>query len=541
MRTIGDLYEAYMSEEKNFPDSSYFYGSLPKTHLNAVETALTREKLSFDSNKMSKLKQILTKHHEKLGLLTPKVASNISQMDNGIILAGQQATIFGGVGIIANKIAAVVNLSDISKEMEKQLVPMFLVNTHDGVQPEITTIHLPNFQTSASKSIISSSSIEGCALNTIRSNDYQWLKNSINVITNIFNEFKSSISDKSIQKLFSERVSHITSFIRETYRSSLTLGEWVTLIWGVQANILNDWGVIFFPSSNPKIRELLFEGYYPFLHSRNEYIKEFNRASAKIESLGFHPTTARKDSNYSPFFYECPNDGYRVNLRCIEEKDVLTFQGKCPIDKSNYNFSADKNNLDLSSLSLYLSPRLDTNQAQLQSILPVYIRVSGPGEMNYNAQVIPAVRKIGIQLPTYMKYTRVLYNTPWIEKVAKDPQLLQYSLFQGDFFKHLGTAAKARRKNDIELGKDAWSSITKDILVKKDELKKVNLAQNNLIEKYKSWQFGMYNVNHHWQEVSWPWFVMANVTGLHDYLASYRRFYSKISRIGGIGYINSNL
>jgi hypothetical protein len=74
-----------------------------------------------------------------------------------------------------------------------------------------------------------------------------------------------------------------------------------------------------------------------------------------------------------------------------------------------------------------------------------------------------------------------------------------------------------------------------------DELKKINLTQNNLIEKYKSWQFGMYDVNHQWQEVSWPWFVMASVTGLQDYLASYRRFYSKISQVGGIGYINSNL
>ncbi len=541
MRTIGDLYEAYVSEEKNFSDVSYFYGSLPKTHLDAVETALSREKLSFDSNKMSKLKQILTKHHEKLGLLTPKVASNISQMDNGIVLTGQQATIFGGVGIIANKIATIVNLSDISKEMEKQLVPMFLVNTHDGVQPEITTIHLPNFQTSASKSIINSSSIEGCALHTIKSNDYQWLKDSINVITNIFNEFKSSISDRSNQKLFSERVSHIISFIRETYRSSLTLGEWFTLIWGVQANILNDWGVIFFPSSNPGIRELLIEGYYPFLKSRKEYIEEFNRASAKIESMGFHPTTTRKDSNYSPFFYECPNDGYRVKLRIVEENNELKFQGKCPIDKSDYNFSVDKNNLDLSSLSLHLSPRLDTNQAQLQSILPVNIRVSGPGEINYNAQVIPAVRKIGIQLPIYMKYTRVLYNTPWIEKITKDPQLLQYSLFESDFFKSLGAVAKARRKSDFELGKDAWLSITNKVLAKMDELKKINLTQNNLIEKYKSWQFGMYDVNHQWQEVSWPWFVMASVTGLQDYLASYRRFYSKISQVGGIGYINSNL
>ena len=61
------------------------------------------------------------------------------------------------------------------------------------------------------------------------------------------------------------------------------------------------------------------------------------------------------------------------------------------------------------------------------------------------------------------------------------------------------------------------------------------------IERFKSWQFGMYDEKHQWQEVSWPWFVMAVVTGLTDNIASYRRFYSPDTPIGGIGFINSML
>ena len=64
---------------------------------------------------------------------------------------------------------------------------------------------------------------------------------------------------------------------------------------------------------------------------------------------------------------------------------------------------------------------------------------------------------------------------------------------------------------------------------------------NSIIERYKSWQFGMYDEFHKWQEVSWPWFIMASVTGLGDYLASYRRYYSEDTPIGGIGYINARL
>ncbi|MHA1514830.1 MAG: hypothetical protein ACTSPF_04760 [Candidatus Heimdallarchaeaceae archaeon] len=53
--------------------------------------------------------------------------------------------------------------------------------------------------------------------------------------------------------------------------------------------------------------------------------------------------------------------------------------------------------------------------------------------------------------------------------------------------------------------------------------------------------FISYDEFHKWQEVSWPWFIMASITGLGDYLASYRRYYSEDSPIGGIGYINARL
>ena len=166
--------------------------------------------------------------------------------------------------------------------------------------------------------------------------------------------------------------------------------------------------------------------------------------------MKLQPTTAKKSDDYSPFFYECHNDGYRVKLSCTEYEGDLHFHGLCPIDEVEYLFKVNQDNPDLSSYSKYLSPRLDTNQAILQTFLPTYIRISGPGEINYNAQVIPSIRKIGIQFPIYVKYTRMLYNTPWIEKITKDSTIEKYSLFSKDFFGTLGEIAKSRRKNDLK-------------------------------------------------------------------------------------------
>ena len=173
--------------------------------------------------------------------------------------------------------------------------------------------------------------------------------------------------------------------------------------------------------------------------------------------------------------------------------------------------------------------------------MPVYVRVSGPGEINYNAQVIPATRKIGIELPIYVKYTRMLYNTPWIEQIAKELEPDSLSLFSREFFQGLGNIAKARKRSEKELLKEVTNDLTRMIQEKMVLVSDVRDKNTSKIEKYKSWQFGMYDENHKWQEVSWSWIVMASITGLNDYLASYKRYYTKESVLGGVGFINSQL
>ncbi len=539
MDTIGDLYDAYILNEKEFTDVQYFYGKVPRTYRAAVDDASKLSRIQHDPERIQKLKNILLEYHKKLGILTPKVEQNIHSIEKGVVIAGQQATIFGGSGIIANKIASVYNISQIEANGQK-LIPVFLVNTHDSIQPEITTIHLPNNQSSISKPISLTNVHEGIISKNIKTDNYQWLEENLSIIKNIFSEFKSSI-EKPSRKLFSEQVDHILTYLRETYRTATDIGEWVTLIWGIQANLINDWGIVFLPSTHKEIRELTQEGYKSFLLKREEYISEFNTATAKIEELGLKPTTAIKEKDYSPFFYECPKCGHRITLTCKENDNELSFSGTCSLEKIDLNFIVKKDELDLSSYANNLVPRLDTNQALLQSILPIYIRISGPGEINYNAQVIPSARKIGIQLPLYVKYTRILYNTPWIEQLSKDSSLEPYALFSNDFFQILGSLAKARRKHEEGHLLDSSKQIASYILSKMKESKLRNEQATNPIEKYKSWQFGMYDKNHQWQEVSWVWFVMASITGLGDYLDSYRRNYTAESPIGGISYINSML
>ncbi|MHA2255780.1 MAG: bacillithiol biosynthesis protein BshC, partial [Candidatus Heimdallarchaeaceae archaeon] len=247
MDTIGDLYDDLIRKDTQFPDSKYFYGEIAKSYGDAVDLASQLPRLVIAENRIEKLRTILRGFHKKLGILTPKVEEHLEMIQEGVVIAGQQATIFGGSGIIGNKIATAVKISDISKDKEKPLVPVFLVNTHDGIQSEITTIHLMNNQSSNSKAIHLSDLIEGVAAHTIRTDNYKWLNENLDIIRNIFSEFKTSL-DKTEFKLFSEKVEHLLTFLRETYRASKTIEDWAALIWGIQSNIINDWGVIYVPS-----------------------------------------------------------------------------------------------------------------------------------------------------------------------------------------------------------------------------------------------------------------------------------------------------
>ncbi|MHA1865655.1 MAG: bacillithiol biosynthesis protein BshC [Candidatus Heimdallarchaeaceae archaeon] len=539
MNTAGDLYSSYIWEDKKNPDLEYFYNYVPKNFHEALEKASKLPEVYIEEKTIDSLKRILLAYHEKLGLLTETVKFNIDNINNGVVLAGQQATIFGGVSLIGNKIAATIALSELSNEYGRRLSPVFLVNTHDVIQPEIATIHIPNAQSSFTKPISLTGIQENIASFAIPMKKFDWLNENLGIIKNIFLEFRSLLP-KEKQNLFLERVEHILTFMRETYRSSSSFGDWIALIYGVQANIINDWGLILFPTSHPEIRELLVKGYKPILKNRVEYIEEFNRASNKLLSLGFRPTTPKKEDSYSPFFYECEN-GHRVVLSCKEEKDALIFSGKCKLDGQKIHFDIDKEQLNLDPYAKNLAARLDTNQATFQSVMPVYLRVSGPGEINYNAQVIPAIRRVGVRFPMLLKYTRMVYNSNWIEEMSNSPELGEYSLIKPELFKLLGQMSKAKRKNEKDRLFENAKNLRTLILEKLEKMKKVNESPTSKVSLLKSWQWGMYNSKKTWQEVSYPWFCLASITGLSDYLRAYKRQYSKYSPVGGIQFLNTRI
>ncbi|MFQ6123297.1 MAG: bacillithiol biosynthesis BshC [Candidatus Heimdallarchaeota archaeon] len=513
----------------------YFWGIVPTSIGDALRTSYTKTLPQTNEYLIDGLEKVLWRYHLKLGILTEKVEENLSKLREGVIITGQQPAPCGGKGFIGNKISTICKLAKLSEENSKTLVPVFYVADYDGIQSEITHTHFPNPSSSKSVAIsITAEELVGRAANTLQLPGPRWLKIVIEELSNLYTEFFADTSPP-VRKLLNTRLECLLALLSTTYLSSSTLTGWFVKIWGTIANIHNDFGVIFLPMSNPEVRDIVIQGggYEQLVKKRKTFIEQFNRASEKLRQYGIKTAVGDRPKDYVPFFLECDHDAYRVNLSF--EQGMIS--GTCPICGMRYEIPFDENNPNFDNIRRQISPRVDSSHILVQFLLPIKIRVSGPGEISYFAQVFPAASAIGIKMPVLLKYTRMFYNAPWLETLGKKISEKNLpSLHSRDFFKALSGWVKAKRRNEPELLLQATERLTNLINSVYNSLQTI---PDKDVERYLSWQFGVFGTGTFGQEVSWNWIDLAVNTGIEDYLQTYMRYYENETPISGYYFLNT--
>lgn len=528
--TADTLYDSKRSDLQEF-----FWGVVPNSIGDALRTSYTKDLPPTNEKIIEDLGKVLRKYHLKLGILTEKVDESLSKMGEGVIITGQQPAPCGGKGFIGNKISTVCKLAKLSEETSKTLVPVFYVADYDGIQPEITHTHFPNPSSSKSVAIsIAAEELIGRAASTLQLPGPGWLKIVIEELINLYTEFFAETSPQ-VRRLLNTRLECLLALLSTTYLSSSTLTEWFVKIWGTIVNIHNDFGVVFLPMSNPDVRDIVIQGrgYEQLLKKRKTFIEQFNLASEKLRQYGIKTAVGDRPKDYVPFFLECDHDAYRVNLS-LEQG---TISGICPICGTRYEIPFNENNPKFDGISRKISPRVDSSHILVQYLLPIKIRVSGPGEISYFAQVFPAATAIGIKMPILLKYTRMFYNAPWLETLGKElSERDRPSLHSKDFFMTLSGWVKAKRKKEPKLLLLETEKLTTLI---NSVHSKLQAIKDKDVERYLSWQFGVFGTGTFGQEVSWNWIDLAVNTGIEDYLQTYMRYYENETPISGYYFLNT--
>jgi hypothetical protein len=256
-------------------------------------------------------------------------------------------------------------------------------------------------------------------------------------------------------------------------------------------------------------------------------------------------------------------------MKYKNEGSLAVIQGKCSSCDQDYTFSYNSKRPDISDIVRDISPRVDSRQVIVDSVIPILAHVGGPGETGYYAQVIPGIKKLGLPLPIFLRYNRTFYNTMWNEKYEKRVSSLGYpTLLSNNFFTLLNSWVKARNGNNATLLQEAHEGIQRAIqytftqLVNETNsiqaeikeikqklrnptkrlqlIKELKTKQNTVqeIELYLSSVFGRFSLEKFGQEVNWLWLDLAIMSGLDDVMGVFLRQYNENTPNSSMYFVN---
>ena len=521
-----------------------------------------KDRLWHTDERMKLLRKTLIKANRGLACLTPSVEENIKRLGNGVVEAAHQSVVMGGPAYILNKAITAERISSFGVQQGVDVVPIFFVADYDIVQSELINIRTPNMGP------------EGNLLSLPVPKGYEHSPVSVLPLPEIgwYNAIEESLRhsyrpllkplDKPIQTLFEERLEQTLAITRWGFVNSNTLGDWAQKIIGRLLNIEGNLGIPIVPASNEVFRDLMVEGMEFLLakKQRDVFLKTHERATDLIVKSGFRPGAGSRKPDYVPFYYECPEkkcNRSRTELFYKEKGTEAVLTGRCPSCGQKVEIETSANEPFLGEVGRYLSPRVDSRQLIVDTVLPIVAHVGGGGETAYYAQVIPIAKALPAPFPAFLKYPRIYFNTPWNESLSRVLNEKGLSTLHGpDMFRLIGKVNRFRKKAKYDEMNESIQSLLSVILESHQELNasleelrgqrktaKGNKLKDLLatildVERYLSWVFGQYAENKLGQEASWSWIEWMLNSGVHDLFGPYRRAYMPNMKNGATLFVN---
>lgn len=524
-----------------------------------------RETLWHIEDRMDQLEKALISINQDLHCLNPEVESNICLLRDGAIEAAHQSVVLGGPSYILNKAVTANQVAKFCQDKGIDIGVFFCVADYDSVQSELTNIRIPVMGSGGTLiSIPTPEGFEFSPVNVIPLPRKDWYDKVEDDIRDSYRPmFKPLEGPKRL--VFEERLEQALAVSRWGFLNSKTLGEWAMRIMGRLFNIEGNLGIPLVPASTPEVRDLLIEGMELLLDrsNRERMIDTFNDVTSLIESNGYNPGVGPRATDYVPFFYECPEkecNSARTELHYEDHGSTAVLTGKCPICSENIEIETPSESPYLGDIARHISPRVDSRQLVIDTIIPTMAHIGGPGETAYYAQVIPSAKAMGLPFPEFIKYPRVYFNTPWNESLAKSLEEKDIKVLHGsNLFSSLGKLSRFRKKNRFEDMNEELVNFTNLLLTTHSDLNRklaeidTDIGQSSKdeieflqslkleIERYLSWTFGQYAEEKFGQESSWSWIEWAINSGFVDLFGPYERAYVGQMKNGATVFVNFSI
>jgi hypothetical protein len=568
--SVFDVYQEFVWRGKHPELAEKLYDTPPITMdaiTDRVPTLLNayEDTLWHIPEKTAILQNTLTETNRNLGTLTPKVVENINNLSNGAVESAHQTVVMGGPAYILNKAITAASVASLATDRGVPLTPFFYVADYDVVQSELTNIRTPIMGSGGNLfSIPVPEGYEHSPVSVLPLPGNDWLNQVEDSLRTNYRPIFKVIEGNS-RLLFEERLEQAITIIRQAFTNASTLGEWSQRIIAYLFNIIGNLGIPILPASQKKVRELLVEGMEFMLarENRDRFLRTHGEITDLIESSGFATGIGRRGPDYVPFYYECPEpscNSSRTELHYEERGSTALLTGKCPTCSQTIEIETSADSPFLAEVAHLLSPRVDSRQVLIDTLIPTVAHVGGPGEAAYYAQVIPSAAAMSIPFPLFIKYPRVYFNTPWNEDLAKSLEEEEIeTLHRRDMFSIMGKVARLRKKQRNDEMNDKISELNSIILDTHESLNKTleelegriasssGKEQERLqflkleLERYLSWTFGQYAENKLGQESSWSWIEWAINSGFIDLFGPYERAYVGPMKNGATAFVNFSI
>ena len=570
---LHQLYSKYVNQ-RNIRDKEQgikalsLWGVIPSNIREASQEARKiRQQYGQPVEPLEELQKLMKKNLSRLGILTEQTSSNIDKLSEGVIEVGQQPNCLGGPSLILNKIGYAKALARSSSTY-----PLFYVADYDGARPELTNTRVPGLSPSGlSISYPEAREFEYTSMYKIENPSEEWLTTTLDKIEE---SYRSLLRGTPDSERCMQNINQAFTIIRLAYFSTNNVSEFSTKIIGTITNLQSDLAIPIYWFSMPETRRLFQHGYELLLTEKNRtrFIDTANEAVETIVSLGYKPQIGIRQKDYIPFYLECPEcKKARIELKHSPiSAQTSKMEGTCPKCKTAHEYSYNPSKPDLSNLVTQLTPRVDSRQIIVDSVIPILTHIVGPSETSYFAEVIPAAKALKLPFPMVMRYSRLFYNTTWIDHASKDLAKKDITVTtSGALFNALSKWVNAKKAGDTQAVSLAHKEIQlalvssnrglqeqlDNIEAKTRGLKEAirsqedkapiirmineNQQKSRQISLYLSWAFGRYNPDKYGQEVNWNWLDLATVTGVDDLMGVYERMYNDDTPNAAMFYVNT--
>jgi Bacillithiol biosynthesis BshC len=565
------IYSDYIYSRRSDSLATDLWGMIPRT-LGEAAKLLPKIRAEYTvSPELETLQRVMKRNLKKMGVLTGETSEAIDAMGDGVVEGGQQPMLMGGPSLILNKIAYATSLAK-----EASMVPLYYVADYDGVQAELTNMRLPS---PSSRGLQLSYPVqpneENMSIYEMGVPDEDWFGKTLEKIESNYRGILKDVEAGKREEI-QRNLSQAYMVLKYAYYSSVNVSGFSTKVVSSLLNLEAGLGVPVYWFSMPETRSLFIEGYELLLKepNRSRFIEVSNVAAERVESAGYRSQIGLRGDDYVPFFLECMNPQcrrIRVELKYRRElgSSNAILYGKCPVCGEEYSFSVDASEPDVSEIIDWITPRVDSRQVIVDSVLPIVAHIGGPGETSYYAEVIPAVKALGLPFPIFMRYTRTFYNTPWNENMASGLKKESIPVITGDdLFRHLSAWVEARNSDDsegiwsahqgIEQSIDSTfsdlvdrlSSLESEVAEIKEKLRepgdrrplveamKRKQSEAQVIDNYLSWAFGRFSPEKFGQEVNWLWLDLAAANGVEDLMGVFLRQYNRDTPNSSMFFVN---